>query len=664
MKAPARHCLLCVLMLVAWCGRAQAATAADRAPAGDSVAVAAIDLNLGALPSDSASFEQAAQLLLDLLGRAGEPLPDPEAQILRRHVARILPLMPDSLSRRIAPDARRGASDRWNVAPGSGNLLLMWWRSHDPIPATARNERVEEHLRRVAFALKEFPAETLTGYDDRGTVYVRLGEPYIRRSIDFNDGRLVRDVFRFGVPVTASDFPDNEVWTYPHIHSNIYYIFVKRHKVYQIGSSGDLLPRPLQVQTSLSPRSMNIATSSLAAMRYILSHLALLHSDFGSRFAAIDNYAMWQEERRMSRVAGAPLAPGEIEQVVGSGGTAVAVYSNPHLSILPINEFVRTSLTENRMLELGARHAREEVAPEIHSHVLNDAEIDAIPIAVRTSRFLSDDGSTRTLVDWAPLPGALDMDERMQQNLEDRGLDQYHDAILQVTMMQEDAAFARSTIEQDTFALIAPSMDQSVIPPQTARMTIGGSGSRLAVQLDRYVAHVREGPPMRVLRGPHVQLGLARAELLPPLDGTGRRLEMSDLRPLFTLYTAAALAASAEPLANAEPFPFTFPPSQGSLILQFEIYNLTFGADDRTRYSIEYEVAREDPERGIRGILGRRRLERTAARTEHESRSRAVDEYIVLDPGEWSHDSELILTVRVTDQVAERSVERSLAFRP
>ncbi len=182
------------------------------------------------------------------------------------------------------------------------------------------------------------------------------------------------------------------------------------------------------------------------------------------------------------------------------------------------------------------------------------------------------------------------------------------------------------------------------------------------MQLDRYVASVRTGPPLNVLLGPQIQVGLQRSDRLEPLRSDGTALEMSDLRPMFTLFTAAALASADDPLENTDPFPFSFAPSQGSLVLQFEVYNLMFDADDRTRYLIEYEVARRDRERGLRGVLGQTRLERTAARTEHEGQHRVAQEYIVLDPAEWTGESELILTVRVTDAVAGRSVERSLVF--
>lgn len=630
--------------------------------ASDSLNVADIDEHLTGLSADSTVTDADGRLLLDLLALAGEPLPEEDLQIVKRHVARVVPLLPDSLKDRIASPRHRENTSRWELQAEAGSLLLAWWRSQDPMPATDRNERVDEHLKRVAYALENFEAETPAGYDDRGEIYVRLGEPFQRRSISFSDGRLIREVFRFGVPVTPSDFPDNEIWTYPHIHRNIFYIFVSDRKKYRIGNSEDLLPKSLRVQTASSERSMNIAASSLAAMRYILERLALLHSDFGSRYAAVDNYALWQEERRMSRGAGAPLTPGEREVVVGTGFTSVAVYSNPLLSIESINEFVRASITETRILDRHSMLAREESVPAVYSDVLSDFSIDEIPIAMRASRFLAEDGSTQTIVDWAPAPGALNLDRRRREALEKSGHDQYEDAVLYATVVQEDESFEAMSVEQDTFALLSPGAENSVITPQTIRLPEVEPGSKLALQLDRYVAHVRQGPPMRVLMGPQIQIGLQRSDRLRPLDTNPAHIEMSDLRPMFTLFTASALAASEDPLAQTQPFPFTFAPSQGSLVLQFEIYNLTFDGDDRTRYSIEYEVARRDPERGLLGILGRSKMERTAARTEHEGGARRVEEYIVLDPGEWTTDSDLVLTVRVNDEVAGQTAERSLTF--
>lgn len=653
---------LCLVLALAWPCIAEQ----SRLPlsVSDTLSAAEIDARLAAIDADSSFGDAPAQLLLSLFSRAGSDKPPDEAAIIKRHVARVIPLLPDSLKDLVAQARHRTNLDQWELQADVAQVLRSWWRSQDPMPASDKNQRLDEHIRRVSHALAEYPADTPTGYDDRGMIFVRLGEPYQRREISYSDGRMIRDVFRFGVPVNLSDFPENEIWTYPHVHRNIFYIFVSENRgPYRIGTSEDLLPRRLRVVTTGSPRSMNISASSLAAMRYILERLAMIHSDFGSQYAQVDNYAMWQEERRMSRRAGAPLLQGEHEQVVGVGSTSMAVYSNPLLSINPINEFVRASLTETRILDRQSRRARDEVVPEVYSTILVERDVDRIPIAIRSTRFRQPDGSTSVFVDWAPMPGALNKDDHRLSSLEASGHDLYREAVLSLTVLEEDSRFVPLSIERDTFALLSGNVDGKVITPQTAQLVLSGPGNRLAVQVDHYAAAIREGPPLSVLIGPLIQVGLERSEPMQPLQSDPGMLEMSDLRPGFTLYTASALAATDDPTATTQPFPFSFVPSQGSLILEFEVYNLTFDQDDLTHYHIEYEVARRDPDRGLRGVLGQTRLERTSARTRHEGSGRTAREYIVLDSAPWSRESEVVLTVRVTDAVAGSTSERSLVFQ-
>lgn len=60
---------------------------------------------------------------------------------------------------------------------------LLWreryWREHDPTPTTAKNERREEHYRRLRYARRWFAgrAHSDLRVDDRGIIYIRYGEP-------------------------------------------------------------------------------------------------------------------------------------------------------------------------------------------------------------------------------------------------------------------------------------------------------------------------------------------------------------------------------------------------------------------------------------------------------------------------------------------------------
>lgn len=75
------------------------------------------------------------------------------------------------------------------------------WASLDPTPTTDRNERKEEHYRRLADARRTFPRRGSPAWDKRGELLIRYGSP------------LAREIF----PATIEEgsvIPPREVWTY------------------------------------------------------------------------------------------------------------------------------------------------------------------------------------------------------------------------------------------------------------------------------------------------------------------------------------------------------------------------------------------------------------------------------------------------------------------
>ena len=69
--------------------------------------------------------------------------------------------------------------DEFKRAPSSERARVWeaFWARRDPTPGTAENEALEEHLRRVQFAIEHF-ADAAPGWrSDRGKVYIKYGEP-------------------------------------------------------------------------------------------------------------------------------------------------------------------------------------------------------------------------------------------------------------------------------------------------------------------------------------------------------------------------------------------------------------------------------------------------------------------------------------------------------
>ena len=65
----------------------------------------------------------------------------------------------------------------YKITSHKGNLLLKAWRRRDPSPATPENERYAEHIQRLDHARRYYSSPQPRGYDDRGMIWIRYGEP-------------------------------------------------------------------------------------------------------------------------------------------------------------------------------------------------------------------------------------------------------------------------------------------------------------------------------------------------------------------------------------------------------------------------------------------------------------------------------------------------------
>jgi len=65
------------------------------------------------------------------------------------------------------------------------NILLKFWNKKDPNPVTPINERLIIHYQRLGIARERYRADSFTGYDDRGKIYIKYGEPDIKYEDSF-----------------------------------------------------------------------------------------------------------------------------------------------------------------------------------------------------------------------------------------------------------------------------------------------------------------------------------------------------------------------------------------------------------------------------------------------------------------------------------------------
>ncbi|MFO7314105.1 hypothetical protein [Rhodothermus marinus] len=170
----------------------------------------------------------------------------------------------------------------------------------------------------------------------------------------------------------------------------------------------------------------------------------------------------------------------------------------------------------------------------------------------------------------------------------------------------------------------------------------------IALQWDQYTLAQREG---KWQAGEHLKTSVARFDSLQALRADPAVLEMSDLLPLW-------YDPSASDTLPGRPYPFTRLSPDVPLALYFEVYHLTFGPDDRTRYEVAYEVRRREGG----GLLRRDREVQTRSSTVYEGTSRTAREYVVLDLRAWERAKELEVVVRVRDLVSGQEVSRSIRF--
>lgn len=630
----------------AWADGLDAFHASNRAPP-----TRLLDAYLQALPDAEAiaDLDRARRAYLTLLGRVRPGAPPSEQAVFRRHVAQVAPLLDDDTLARIIRESRLSDASTWTFRAESGSAMQAWWRRQDPHPSTAVNERLNEHLRRLARAQAAYACPSrVSRLDDRGHAYLRYGAPAKRHSVTYNDGKFYQEVVRFGVAVSPSDFPENELWTYPHIDPSAYYLFAKPRQCFVTAQANDLLPKHLRQRRGSSDRGLNIAYSALMAMRYIYHNLAMFHPDFSARFTDVAKYADWQTTR--ASVAEARAATGGGRQggrsVGGGMGQERRVYANPQMGIDPPNRFVSQMVRRARREDEAAAKRRKEVMPRQYSERSSPAPL---PVAVRTARVLTPGGSTRVAVSWGLRPEALDA----------AASDTSRGALIRFSGVRYDAAYRRQAdVAQQYVIENDAGRRDSVLQPQAVTIPGRAAPYHIALQWLQFDAYA---PPEGIVDvGAFRRETTVRVDSVQPLRAEGRRLEMSDLQ-VRTLPTPDAPPAAWED-ASA-PYPFDAITPTTPLLLHFELYHLTFGADDRTRYTIDYAVETKTDD-GWEDVPGAGAGDAVSTRATYGGASRRTREFIALDLTalDLTPGRALRVAVRVTDETTGARAERAVTF--
>ena len=540
-----------------------------------------------------------------------DPASDP---VLELELRRMMPLLPESILPTVL------VSDTIKTTPSVRSAILGWWRSQDPLPASKVNERMVEHVRRVQYALENYGCPSCQkGYDERGEIYVRYGEPERISRVTFDDPLLIDAIYQPGVAVSPGDFPDNEFWRYLDLDRDAYFLFVEDDGFYRIGDTSDLLPSALRSGLGYSGRGQVKSKMLLVVMRSVYRQLALEHYHFGSRFNDVDLWLSAHEETGRLRnrdplenakiIAGAALVQGERPEPEELG---------EELS-QPANIFAQNIIMNARTQDQQAAYQREILLPSSTSEVLN--VLPTFALGVRHARFLKPDGTTTTEIYWHPESISFTVP----------GYPAQEEYVIKTFAAHENAAYTPLETNTDAIRVEMPSAAEAVtIPVQTIEVNESTGVYHLALQWDQYEI-TSEGI------GERLQVASRRIDSLHALDASGVTLEMSDLKPLVYNIDTDRLT----------PWPHQWIYEEMRFGLGFEIYHLTYGPGDQTSYKVTYQVSSEG-----------RRISSTSVEFEGQSRMEADEVY--LDLGQRA--GEIIVTVSVQDQVSGREVSRSLTL--
>ena len=448
--------------------------------------------------------------------------------------------------------------------------------------------------------------------------------------------------------VSPQDFPANALWLYSDIDRTGYYLFVKRGKCFSIGQANDLLPAHLRQRRSTTERGLNIAYSSLMAMRYIYRELALHHPDFSTRFAQIAKYADWQTTQASIADAREATNGGRSSgRTVGAGlGQERRVFTDTQFGIAPPNRFVYRMVRQAEQEDDAAAARRKAAMPRQHT-ALRD-EMPSLPLAVRTARFLTPEGTTRTEVYWGLRTTHLRSDTAPSTG-----------AVMHLSGIRYDAAYQREdSIQRQYVIRNATVQDDRVVLPPPLNLPGGGSAPyHVALEWLQFDANASNNGTVRL--GNHRTTTVARVDSLQPLRGDTQRLEVSDIQVRFLSDRSAPPAAWED---ASKPYPFRTIDASTPLVLYFEVYHLLFNSNDQTRYRITYQV--ETRTDAGWSELPPGTTDRVGTEATYSGTSRRTREFIMLDLARFVADHEhLRIAVQVTDTVNGKTVQRSVNFQ-
>jgi GWxTD domain-containing protein len=566
-------------------------------------------------------YDVAAEHYLRVVRRLDDRARVP-AEVAQNILDEVVPLLSAEMKTELGIDEEAISAPIGDLPAESGRIIEAFWRQADFLPATSRNERLVEHLSRVAQVRDRLVAND-GRIDARGVAYLRYGEPHRRVSITaetgtvFSSARRYRQSQRVGV-LPEYDVAKNELWVYSHVHRSAHFLFIydTRRKAFRHGAASELLPRTWAGSQRRTPDFLHL-------MEHLYRQLALHHSDYGVLYSDVANY-------NMSLRSGQPQAVP-----------------------MPAPAYASTAFSESLTLDYHIQQTQRQVLPDEHSNVREEVEL--LPVETRIARFLTEDGSTRTELYWGTSVEALFPDRRSRRDLrrygiEERGGDLRY--LLSATALKQDQEYRPVDRRVRRYNLGPYGEDRGLLTPGPMMMLDMDEPYRLSVQWD-LLAYEDDGTI-----GPLVKFNTESIGVVEPLNGASGQFEVSDLKPVV-------LAVEGIPLEieeSAYAYPFRRVGQDANLALVFEVYNLTEDASGERHYSVEYSVIRER-EGFLRRLLpGGRESDQTSARAEFIADEQNDNSFILVDLANWNAGGEVEIRLTFTDEVTGASVVRSIGF--
>jgi len=275
------------------------------------------------------------------------------------------------------------------------------------------------------------------------------------------------------------------------------------------------------------------------------------------------------------------------------------------------------------MSDLGSEMLNEAQA-DVDAGLSSDryqwtSEVESMPMAFTTAAFRGPDGQALVEVFYALTLAPLD-----------RNLPDADEAVLDLSLV----------FHNPDWQPVARQRDRKRVP--LTRQPGDGviDGFRVLVPPDSYQVAVHVEPEGTSLLG-----GFTQQRRIPDFSGTD--LMLSDMLVAFQIGAASSSNIFDRGEANVIPNPsYTFTTEQ-AVYAYFEVYNLTFAADDQTDYVVEYTLV---PQQKRRGLFRRAPRPPITLSVPQRSADRSTIEYTEIDvsnadPGQY------ILRASITDRV-------------